>query len=74
MRILGRLLTGGLVGFAIVLLLIGNPHWAPHAIGGAVGLVAMMLEAYAARQDRSSWVFSTVAVVAFGVVLWTVWM
>ncbi|WP_238596940.1 hypothetical protein [Corynebacterium heidelbergense] len=37
---LSRLLTGGLVGFALILGVIGNPMWVGHAVGAAIAVLA----------------------------------
>lgn len=73
MRILGRLVTGGLVGFAILLYLIANPAWSTHAVAAAVSLVAFVIDVYARREGRGSWLWHVVPLIAFGVVYWLEW-
>ena len=74
MKILGRLLTGGLVGFAVALFLISNPAWQVHAVAAVVSVIAVVIDLAARREGRGSWVWNVVPLVAFGVVYWLVWL
>ncbi|WP_312096685.1 hypothetical protein [Corynebacterium dentalis] len=73
MRILSRLITGGLVGFACVLAVLGHSMWIAHAVAAAVSFVAVMIAAVGERQGRSSRLWLVVPVIALIAVYFYAW-
>lgn len=73
MRLLGRLIAGGLFGLAVALLVLGNGMWVAHAVGAAVAIVCMGIEAAARAKGQGSWVWSWLPIVVLGVVIYVCW-
>ena len=73
MRILSRLITGGLVGFACVLAVLGHSMWVVHTVAAIVSFVAVIIAAMGERQGRSSRIWLVVPVIALIAVYFYAW-
>lgn len=63
---MSRLIAGGLCGIAVILALVGNPLWIPHAVGGAVAVAGALLSDRARLWGVVPWL----ALVGVYVVAW----
>lgn len=61
-----RLIAGGLCGLAVILVLVGNALWIPHAVAGVAATAGALLG------DRSRW-WNLLPWVILLVVILTVW-
>lgn len=73
MRVLSRLITGGLFGFACVLAVLGHSQWIAHAIGAGVSCVALILAAAGERRGSRSMIWLFVPLLALVAVFFYSW-
>ncbi len=66
MKVLARLLTGGLVGFAVLLIFMGHPAWIAHTAAAAVSVIATILG------RRSRW-WDAIPFLAVVIIYFTQW-
>lgn len=68
MRVLGRLIAGGLVGFAVILFAIGHSQWPAHAVAAVVSVLAVVLGSH-----RGAGLWNAVPLIALVVVFFVSW-
>ncbi|WP_459611300.1 hypothetical protein [Corynebacterium urogenitale] len=73
MHVLSRLITGGLVGFAIVLAVLGHSMWIPHVFAAGVSVLAVLFASVAMHQGRRAGLWHAVPFVAAVVVYFVAW-
>lgn len=67
MKVFSRLITGGLVGFAVVLAILGHSQWIAHALAAGLSMLAVLFASVGEHKGRrANWwlVVPPVALVA----------
>lgn len=73
MHVLSRLITGGLVSFAVVLAFLGHSMWVAHAVAAGISLLAVLFASMARRQDRTAGWWLIVPPIAMVVLYFVAW-
>lgn len=73
MHVLSRLVTGGLVGFAVVLAVLGHSMWIPHVVGAGLAVLSVLFASVAMRQQRPAGWWHVVPLIVAVVLYFIAW-